>query len=110
MERATDIAPHGHELLERHLLGEGDAFAELVSMYRPGVQGYFARCGLDAATCEDLAQETFLRVEERAREGGVAGDDPSRPPSAEAVAEAHQVLQWLGRRVRNFPFPPFTVR
>lgn len=49
-------------LLVRHRRGDPEAFAELVARFRAPIYGYLVRCGVDAASRDDLFQETFARV------------------------------------------------
>jgi RNA polymerase sigma-70 factor (ECF subfamily) len=49
-------------LLKRHADGDSEAFAELVAEFRGPVYGYLLRTGMDAATCDDLFQEIFLKI------------------------------------------------
>lgn len=49
-------------LLERHLRGDREAFAELMRTYANSVLGYLARCGVPANEREDLFQEVFCKV------------------------------------------------
>ena len=45
-----------------HLSGDPLAFAALVRRYQGSLFAYLGRMGLSDALCEELAQETFLRV------------------------------------------------
>jgi RNA polymerase sigma-70 factor, ECF subfamily len=55
------------ELLARiALASDAAAFHELYQSYGPRVKAYLVRRGVDAATAEDLAQETLLAVWRRA--------------------------------------------
>ena len=49
-------------VLARHLAGDPNAFAELVSQFGSRVYGYLSRCGVNAAQRDDLFQEIFLRI------------------------------------------------
>jgi RNA polymerase sigma-70 factor, ECF subfamily len=42
--------------------GDADAFGRLIEAQQARVFGFLGRMGLDAATSEDIAQDTFLRV------------------------------------------------
>jgi len=53
-------------LLEAHRGGDGQAFAELVRRHGPSVLGYLRKMTGDADLAEDLFQETFRRVHEKA--------------------------------------------
>jgi len=53
--------------LEKTAAGDAAAFARLVEAQQARVFGYLGRLGLDAATSEDIAQDTFLRVWRHAR-------------------------------------------
>lgn len=46
----------------RTATGDNAAFARLVEAHQGMIFGYLGRMGLDAATAEDIAQETFLRL------------------------------------------------
>lgn len=50
------------ELMTRHQEGDAQAFGELVAAYRRPVYNYLLRCGVEAASREDLLQEIFLRI------------------------------------------------
>jgi RNA polymerase sigma factor (sigma-70 family) len=50
------------DLVERHLRGDSDAFAELVSLFTGRVFNLALRFTGDRAEAEDLTQETFLRA------------------------------------------------
>jgi RNA polymerase sigma-70 factor (ECF subfamily) len=49
-------------LLERHRMGDREAFAALVAEYRAPVYGYLTRCGVEAGDRDDLFQDAFLRI------------------------------------------------
>ncbi len=49
-------------LLERHLRGDREAFAQLMRTYGSTVLGYLARCGVPASERDDLFQEVFCKV------------------------------------------------
>ena len=53
-------------LLEAHCRGEREAFGELVRRYGGCVLGYLTKMSGNRATAEDLFQETFKRVHEKA--------------------------------------------
>ena len=46
--------------------GDRDAFAQLVERYRRPVFGYLVRCGIAKADRDDLFQEIFLKIHQRA--------------------------------------------
>jgi RNA polymerase sigma-70 factor (ECF subfamily) len=58
----VDSSTSDHALLEATRLGDGDAFAELVSRYRNQITSYIYRMTNDYDGAVDLAQETFVRV------------------------------------------------
>jgi RNA polymerase sigma-70 factor (ECF subfamily) len=53
-------------LIESHLKGERAAFAELVRRHGDGLLGYLCRTTGNRQVAEDLFQETFRRVHEKA--------------------------------------------
>lgn len=53
-------------LVDSHLRGEGGAFETLVRRYGPSVLGYLTKMTHNRDQAEDLFQETFVRVHERA--------------------------------------------
>jgi RNA polymerase sigma-70 factor, ECF subfamily len=53
-------------LLEAHRGGDPQAFAELVRRHGPSVLGYLRKMTGNADTADDLFQETFRRVHEKA--------------------------------------------
>lgn len=59
---ATVVPLSDRVLLERHLRGDREAFAELMRTYANSVLGYLARCGVPASEREDLFQEVFCKV------------------------------------------------
>jgi RNA polymerase sigma-70 factor (ECF subfamily) len=76
MERpAPEVArDDGGRLLAAHGNGDGEAFSKLIQKYRRPVYGYLFHCGVPEPDRDDLFQEIFVRVHERAR-----SYDPSRP-------------------------------
>lgn len=65
LQTAADEAtepPNGGSLLQRHRLGDREAFAKLVADYRAPVFGYLVRCGVEAADRDDLFQDIFLKI------------------------------------------------
>lgn len=64
----------GGPLLAAHGNGDPEAFPKLVQQYRRPVYGYLFHCGVPEADRDDLFQEIFVRVHQRAR-----SYDPSRP-------------------------------
>ena len=54
-------------LIAAHLQGDATAFGELVRRYGDGVLGYLTRMTGNRDQAEDLFQETFQRVHEKAR-------------------------------------------
>jgi RNA polymerase sigma-70 factor (ECF subfamily) len=59
-------------LIEAHVKGDPKAFGELVRRYGDGLLGYLTRMSRNRHEAEDLFQETFKRVHEKAHtfEGG----------------------------------------
>ena len=53
-------------LLVAHREGDRDAFSQLVERYRRPVFGYLVRCGIAEADRDDLFQEIFLKIHQRA--------------------------------------------
>jgi len=53
-------------LLVAHRDGDRDAFSHLVERYRRPVFGYLVRCGIAQADRDDLFQEIFLKIHQRA--------------------------------------------
>ncbi len=53
-------------LLVAHRDGDRDAFSHLVERYRRPVFGYLVRCGIAEADRDDLFQEVFLKIHQRA--------------------------------------------
>ena len=49
-------------ILQRVAIGEQQAFAELIDLYKRPLFGFLGRMGLRQAQAEDIAQETFLRA------------------------------------------------
>jgi RNA polymerase sigma-70 factor (ECF subfamily) len=78
MEMAAPEAPvrreDGGPLLAAHGNGDREAFPKLVQQYRKPVYGYLFHCGVPEPDRDDLFQEIFVRVHQRAR-----SYDPSRP-------------------------------
>jgi RNA polymerase sigma-70 factor (ECF subfamily) len=60
--------------LPRHCRGDRDAFAELMNAYQAPVYGYLVRCGVPAASRDDVFQEIFVKIHLAA-----ASYRPSRP-------------------------------
>src|SRR4051812_44154112 len=42
--------------------GDPSAFVEVFAAFRARVYGYLCRCGLDAATRDDLVQDIFMKI------------------------------------------------
>ena len=60
---AAEVVPLSDRvLLERHLAGDREAFAELMRTYGSSVLSYLARAGVPAPDREDLFQEVFCKV------------------------------------------------
>ena len=60
--------------LARHCRGDRDAFGELMNAYQAPLYGYLVRCGVPAASRDDVFQEIFVKVHLAA-----ASYQPSRP-------------------------------
>jgi RNA polymerase sigma-70 factor (ECF subfamily) len=48
--------------LVRHCRGDSDAFGELMNAYQARVYGYLVRCGVPAASRDDVFQEIFVKI------------------------------------------------
>jgi RNA polymerase sigma-70 factor (ECF subfamily) len=59
---AEVVALSDRVLLERHVRGDREAFAELMRMYGSSVLSSLARAGVPATDREDLFQEVFCKV------------------------------------------------
>ena len=55
-------------LLVAHREGDRDAFSQLVERYRRPVFGYLVRCGIADADRDDLFQEIFIKIHQRAHQ------------------------------------------
>ena len=53
--------------LYKHLAGDKNAFAELMSAYRKPVYSYLVRCGLDKSSRDDLFQDIFFKIHKSAK-------------------------------------------
>ncbi len=51
-----------HELMQRTVDGDLEAFGGLVERHQGALVNYFGRCGVYTGEREDLAQETFVRI------------------------------------------------
>lgn len=60
--------------LARHCRGDKDAFGALMNAYRSPLYGYLVRCGVPAASRDDVFQEIFVKIHLAA-----ASYQPSRP-------------------------------
>lgn len=74
---ATVVPLSDRVLLERHVRGDRDAFAQLMKTYASPVYGTLARCGVPAAERDDLFQEVFEKVHRAAHKK--LPDGPVRP-------------------------------
>lgn len=90
MESTSDLC--------RTAAGDHAAFARLVKARQGTLFGFLGRMGLDAQTCEDIAQETFLRVWRHA-----ASFDPKRGSANTWILTIarNQALNHLARRTRS---------
>jgi RNA polymerase sigma-70 factor (ECF subfamily) len=66
MELIASMENSDKSLLEAHLKGDETAFGELVRRYGSSVLGYLIRMSKNREQAEDLFQETFKRVHEKA--------------------------------------------
>jgi RNA polymerase sigma-70 factor (ECF subfamily) len=66
MELIASMENSDKSLLEAHLQGDEAAFGELVRRYGDSVLGYLIRMSRNREQAEDLFQETFKRVYEKA--------------------------------------------
>jgi RNA polymerase sigma-70 factor (ECF subfamily) len=64
---ATVVPISDRVLLERHVRGDREAFAELMRAYSNPIYGYLARTGVRASERDDLFQEVFCKVHRAAR-------------------------------------------
>jgi len=55
-------------LLVAHRDGDRDAFSQLVERYRRPVFGYLVRCGIAEADRDDVFQEIFIKIHQRAHQ------------------------------------------
>ena len=53
-------------LLVAHRQGDRDAFSQLIERYRRPVFGYLVRCGVTEGDRDDLFQEIFIKIHQRA--------------------------------------------
>jgi RNA polymerase sigma-70 factor (ECF subfamily) len=66
MELIASMENSDKSLLEAHLKGDEAAFGELVRRYGSSILGYLIRMSRNREQAEDLFQETFKRVHEKA--------------------------------------------
>jgi len=66
MELIASMENSDKSLLEAHLKGDEAAFGELVRRYGGSILGYLIRMSKNREQAEDLFQETFKRVHEKA--------------------------------------------
>jgi RNA polymerase sigma-70 factor (ECF subfamily) len=66
VERTASMESTDRSLIDAHLRGDRTAFGELVRRYGGSVLGYLTRMSGDRQLAEDLFQETFKRVHEKA--------------------------------------------
>ena len=86
------------QLLARHLAGDPQAFAELMTQFQAPVFGYLVRCGVDPASREDLFQDVFLKIHRAA-----ATYRPAQPlkPWIFTIAANTVRSHYRARRVRE---------
>jgi RNA polymerase sigma-70 factor (ECF subfamily) len=66
LEQIASMQNTDKSLIDAHLRGDRTAFGELVSRYGDSLLGYLTRICGDHEQAEDLFQETFRRVHEKA--------------------------------------------
>jgi RNA polymerase sigma-70 factor (ECF subfamily) len=66
MELMASMVKNDKSLIDAHLKGDTKAFGELVRRYGDGLLGYLMRMTGSVEQAEDLFQETFKRVHEKA--------------------------------------------
>jgi RNA polymerase sigma-70 factor (ECF subfamily) len=66
MENAASMENTDQSLIDAHLRGDGEAFAEVVRRHGGIVLGYLTKMSGSRELAEDLFQETFKRVHEKA--------------------------------------------
>ena len=67
MEQFSVMEKTDNSLIDAHLVGDKTAFTEIVRRYGDSVLGYLTKITLDSSQAEDLFQETFRLVHEKAR-------------------------------------------
>lgn len=83
--------------LPRHCRGDREAFGELLRAYQAPVYGYLVRCGVPAASRDDVFQEIFVKIHLAA--GSYQPSRPLRPWLFTIVANsARNHLRDEGRR------------
>lgn len=63
--------------IDRTAAGDHVAFGRIVEAHQGRIFGYLGRMGLDSATAEDIAQETFLRLWRNARQFDAKRSSPA---------------------------------
>jgi len=91
-------------LLVAHRSGEPHAFRELVSRYRRPVYGYLVRCSVSEADRDDLFQEIFIKIHQRAHQYDASR--PLHPWLFTVVANTVRTYQRKERVRRIFVRPP----
>ena len=66
MGRMASMESTDKSLIDAHVKGDPKAFGELVRRYGDGLLGYLTRMSRNRHEAEDLFQETFKRVHEKA--------------------------------------------
>ena len=85
--------------LVAHRDGDGEAFAKLVQQYRRPVYGYLVHCGIPETDRDDLFQEIFIKIHQRAHQY-----DRTRPlhPWLFTVVANTVRTYWRKERRRSF--------
>jgi RNA polymerase sigma-70 factor (ECF subfamily) len=90
------------ELLIRHRDGDPDAFEELVQRFRAPVFSYLVRCGVEAASRDDLFQETFIKIHSASNR---YRPEQPLPPWIFTIAANTVRSHFRKRRVQGLIFP-----
>jgi RNA polymerase sigma-70 factor (ECF subfamily) len=93
------VAEPSERLLVAHRQGNRDAFSQLVERYRRPVFGYLVRCGVAESDRDDLFQEIFIKIHQRAEHYDEAR--PLHPWLFTVVANTVRTYQ-RKQRLRSF--------
>jgi len=121
-------------LVQRLQRGESGAYSALLDHYKRPVYGYLCRCGVDAATRDDLFQEIFLKVQraihsfqtdralrpwiftiaantvrsyyrkQRVHELVYPEEIASSSPTSQDISEARETAEWIEKKMATLPF------